>query len=54
MESKRSLYQDTLPRQDFDRLCYEAAALCLLLTLLARLAERDLVVSTLDATSPRS
>lgn len=41
LESKPSLYRDTLPRQDFDRFCYEAAAFCLLLTLLARLAERE-------------
>jgi mxaC protein len=42
LESRPSVYAETVPRRDEATFCYMAAALCLCLLLVARLAERDL------------
>ena len=54
LETKSASYRETLPRRDEDAACYAAAALCLALTLLARLAERDFpqITSTRPRTIP--
>jgi mxaC protein len=42
LETRPITYRETLPRRDLDAACYGAAAVCLVLTLLAQLAERGL------------
>ena len=44
LESRPVTYTETLPRVDLDLACYEAAALCLALSLLAQMAERRVVI----------
>ena len=44
LETRPVVYSETLPRVDLDLACYEAAALCLALSLLAQMAERRVVV----------
>jgi mxaC protein len=41
LETRPIGYQETLPRLNLDSLCYKIAALCLALSLLAQLAERE-------------
>jgi len=42
LETRTIAYRETLPRLNLDRFCYEIAAVCLALSLLAQLAEREL------------
>jgi len=46
LESHPIRYQEKVARRDYDAACYAGALLCLLLGLLARLAERGFVVET--------
>jgi mxaC protein len=41
LENKPVTYHETVPRVGYESLCYGSAAACLLIVLLARLAERD-------------
>jgi mxaC protein len=41
LENQPVTYHETVPRVGYESLCYGSAALCLLILLLARLAERD-------------
>jgi mxaC protein len=50
LETRPITYTETVRRLDYDRACYAVALFCLLLVLLARLAERDIV--RLPAPSP--
>jgi mxaC protein len=45
LETGPILYRETQPRRDLDVLCYAAASLCLLLSLAAQLAERDIALA---------
>jgi mxaC protein len=45
LESQPILYRETEPRRDLDGLCDAVAAACLLLSLMAHLAERDILLS---------
>jgi mxaC protein len=41
LETRPLAYSEILPRLDLDALCYKIAAVCLALSLLAQLAERE-------------
>ena len=45
LETHPILYREEIPRRDLALPCYAAAALCLLLSLLAQLAERDITAA---------
>ncbi len=49
LEAHPIRYQEKVARRDYGSACYASAALCLLLGLLARLAERGLIAEARSA-----
>jgi mxaC protein len=54
LESGQLTYVETVPRVDYETLCYVLGAACLFLTLLARLAERDFVSNRRDVVAAQA